>query len=141
MKFNEYEKMECSLSRLEVNKQMEKATWVVTEKVHGANFSFHVDEDTVKVARRRAFLHENENFFCYRDSEFMKTYPDKMKDVYKSVVEKFPEKNIKQVSIWGELFGGKRLTFLRFFTKFSMIKEMEMLRSKGKNKFQRIQKN
>ena len=63
-----------------------------------------------------------------------------MKDVYKSVVEKFPEKNIKQVSIWGELFGGKRLTFLRFFTKFSMIKEMEMLRSKGENKF-RIQKN
>jgi len=86
---------------------MEKAQWVVTEKIHGANFSFHVDGDEVKVARRRAFLVKNENFFAHLDAKFMKDLPEKMKTVYQHVLKQYPDKEITQVTVWGEIFGGK----------------------------------
>lgn len=106
MEFTGYEKMENSLSKLTVTKEMEKTKWIVTEKIHGANFSFHINENGVKAARRRAFLTENENFFNHLDAEFMKTCPDKMKELFSAIVKKYPEKNITQVSVWGEIFGG-----------------------------------
>eukprot|EP00493_Phyllostaurus_siculus_P011014 UN11169 len=59
-----------------------------------------------KVARRRAILKENENFFAYLDAPFMKTYPKLMKDLRAGVNALFPDLNISQISVWGELFGG-----------------------------------
>ena len=108
MHFKEYEKMENNFSRLKVTKEMEKAKWYVTEKIHGANFSFHVGNGEVKAARRRAFLGENENFFNHLDAKFMKTQPEKMRKVYEDVMKRNSDKKIKQVTIWGELFGGKK---------------------------------
>lgn len=107
MEFSEFEKMSGTLSRFDNCALFQKEDWIVLEKVHGANFSFHVnDEGTVKPARRRAILKENENFFAYREAEFITTAPEKMKKIFAEVVKRFPNKNISQVSIWGELFGG-----------------------------------
>ena len=107
MEFSKYEKIQNSFSRLKVTKEMEKAEWTVTEKIHGANFSFHINRDQVKAARRRDFLCENENFFNHLDAEFMKTYPEKMRQVFDDVVKRYPDKQIKHVTVWGEIFGGK----------------------------------
>ena len=80
---------------------------MVLEKVHGANFSFHITQHgDVKVARRRAVLKENENFFSHLDAQFMKTYPKLMKDLHADILTRFPDLKICQVSVWGELFGG-----------------------------------
>jgi len=38
--------------------------WCVTEKVHGANFSVHLDRSgTIHCAKRTGFLKEHEDFF------------------------------------------------------------------------------
>ena len=113
MAFTEYQKMENSFAKLTVTKEAEKAKWGVFEKIHGANFSFHVvleenGNKTVKVARRRAFLSDTENFFNHLNADFMKTTPDKMKQVYEDVVKQMPaDKDIKSVAVWGEIFGGR----------------------------------
>eukprot|EP00913_Durusdinium_trenchii_P011440 g10743.t1 len=42
----------------------EESEWCVTEKVHGANFSVHVDRaGRMKCAKRKGFLEEEEDFF------------------------------------------------------------------------------
>ena len=116
MQFTEYNKMKNSFSKLTVTKEMEKAEWGVFEKIHGANFSFHVDgqnkeEETekliVKVARRRAFLEETENFFNHLDAKFMKSYPDRIRQLYKDLVKRKPDKDIHSLRVWGEIFGGE----------------------------------
>ena len=106
MEFTEYEKMNNSMSKFQMNIEPKKTKWVVTEKIHGANFSFHTDGETVEVARRRGLLKKDENFFNYLDAEFMKTYPNIMKEVFPAVCDVMQRKDIIQVSIYGELFGG-----------------------------------
>ena len=107
MKFTEFEKMSTSMGQFDIKPEFEKMEWIVMEKVHGANFSFHVTKDQVKPARRRAILNEGESFFCYKDGEFMKTIEQKMRMIYDEIIKRFPEKNIFQVSVYGELFGGE----------------------------------
>lgn len=117
--FTEYQKMENSFAKLKVSKDAEKAKWGVFEKIHGANFSFHIvvnddGEKIVKAARRRAILGDTENFFGHLDADFMKTTPDKMKQVYDDVVKRMPvDKGIKSVAVWGEIYGG--IVYIFFF--------------------------
>lgn len=110
LKFTEFASMEKSIDGFYLTDEAKKAEWIVTEKVHGSNFSFHVSSTMVKAASRRRFLKPNEDFFAYKSANFMKTKPihiEKMKGVYKSVTERYPaEPKIFQVSIWGELYGG-----------------------------------
>ena len=124
--FTEYQKMENSFAKLKVTKDAEKAKWGVFEKIHGANFSFHIivkddGKKVVKAARRRAILGDNENFFNHLDAEFMKTTPDKMKQVYDDVVKRMPaDKGIKSVAVWGEIYGGEN-NIVEFFFFFADI--------------------
>ena len=104
--FIEYEKMANDLSKFVDVNEFQKTKWVVTEKIHGANFSFHTDGEVVRVAHRRDFLDENENFFNCHTAIFMETYPDKVRKIHGLVIERFSEKEIDQVSVYGELFGG-----------------------------------
>ena len=96
------------------SKELEKATWIVLEKIHGANLSFHTDGEYVQIGRRRDFLAEGENFFNHLTASFMSNYPEKMKSVYR-MVETFIGKRVKQVSIYGEIFGGRVKKFLRSY--------------------------
>ena len=107
MKFTEYEKMSDSIGKFIWSKDFENTDWVVTEKIHGANFSFHTDGKEVKIARRRAFLENNESFFNYQNAEFMTTYPERVKGVFEMVQNLKEGINIGQVTVFCELFGGK----------------------------------
>ena len=42
---------------------LRKSSWVVTEKIHGANFALLSDGQAVRCAKRKAMLAEGEDFF------------------------------------------------------------------------------
>lgn len=58
--FSSYEKMPSSLKKLELSEkefsQLEKLLWVVTEKIHGANFSFIYENGQLRLAKRKDYL-------------------------------------------------------------------------------------
>lgn len=73
--FTKFPSLENTYRQKEIDKivMMEiKDQWVVTEKVHGANFSFWVykDVDTkeidIKCAKRSGWIEEDEKFFNYK---------------------------------------------------------------------------
>lgn len=77
----------------------DKGVWYVTEKVHGANFSFMLRKDgTIECGKRSSPLAPSENFFGYQA----------IRDKLTSKLQKLQEDNFKgkQVTIYGELFGG-----------------------------------
>ena len=104
--FTEYERMSNDLSKFVYDSKYLETKWVVTEKIHGANFSFHTNGELVRVARRRGFIRDDERFFDYRTGKFMKTHPDKVRKIYALVTKTLNEKDLEQVSVYGELFGG-----------------------------------
>ena len=107
MEFVEYEKMSLTLDRFQSDIEMlRKETWVVLEKVHGANFGCYTDGKECKFARRRDFLKENEGFYSYKKAEFMKDLPEKMIEIYRRVQAMVDGKEITQVIVFGEVFGG-----------------------------------
>lgn len=87
---------------------LENVQYLVTEKVHGANFSFHVKVEDgraleVKAGKRTGFIEEDESFYGCRP----------VIDKYAKSVKSFAEAllifmQIKDavVSIYGELYGG-----------------------------------
>lgn len=81
--------------------------YIVTEKLHGANFSFHVsagvdvDQPVVKVARRTAILEEGENFFNYRP--VLAKYQAGLVALFNHLQS---QEHITTLSVYGELFGG-----------------------------------
>eukprot|EP01097_Dermamoeba_algensis_P005369 TRINITY_DN3415_c0_g1_i1.p1 TRINITY_DN3415_c0_g1~~TRINITY_DN3415_c0_g1_i1.p1 ORF type:complete len:404 (+),score=105.63 TRINITY_DN3415_c0_g1_i1:90-1301(+) len=89
---------------------LDKEEWVVLEKVHGANFSFLVEEGTenselrVICAKRTNILKMEDKFFNFQ-SVFRK-YEDSCKRLFKRVRELRPDRSIKKILIFGELFGG-----------------------------------
>jgi hypothetical protein len=60
------------------------AQWVMTEKIHGCNFSFHTDGTRVRVARRSAFLGDNARVIIKVKS---KNFREVTKDVGKEARE------------------------------------------------------
>jgi Rnl2 family RNA ligase len=72
--------------------------WIVTEKLHGVNFSIWYDGHEIKYARRSGFIKENENFYNY----------DIIKNRYETMVEGLYEYNdhINELVLYGELIGG-----------------------------------
>lgn len=51
---------------LEAMKLLNKASWVVTEKVHGANFCFIYESQNLKYAKRKALLNWKDDFFGFQ---------------------------------------------------------------------------
>jgi len=68
--FSEYEKMPRNFEKLGLNvrdfAKMEKLQWVVTEKVHGANFSVVYEDGNLKYAKRKEYLSWNDDFFGFQ---------------------------------------------------------------------------
>lgn len=80
----------------------DKGQYVVTEKVHGANFSFHIfkAEDgvvNIKCAKRSGWIEEDEKFFNYKT--VLEKYKDSLLSVYDSL-------DVNTLSIYGEIYGG-----------------------------------
>ncbi|MEO1373441.1 MAG: RNA ligase family protein, partial [Cyanobacteria bacterium J06635_10] len=88
---------------LEDYRNFKKTDWVVTEKIHGANFGIVTDGWEVRFAKRKEFLNSEDNFFGYQ------LLQDKLilqaKEIFKILqVERI---NLQKVLIYGELFGGE----------------------------------
>jgi hypothetical protein len=64
-----YEKIPESLAAWHFSeadyRQLAKVDWVVTEKIHGANFAMRTDGNETIFAKRKEFLTDEEDFFGY----------------------------------------------------------------------------
>ncbi|NVM01834.1 MAG: RNA ligase [Candidatus Helarchaeota archaeon] len=107
LKHTSYEKMSESLNKWRLSKSdyslFNKTKWVVTEKIHGANFCIHTDGKTIKFAKRKKILPEEEDFFGHISlKEYLGPKILKLFALIKEINEK-----IVQISVYGELFGGE----------------------------------
>lgn len=82
--------------------KMEKLKWVVTEKVHGANFSFVYENGSLKFAKRKEYLNWSDDFFGFQlvvsklENNILRLFEKLSSDI---AAEKY--------IIYGELFGGR----------------------------------
>lgn len=101
--FSEYEKIPQDFRKLDettVN-QLKKLVWVVTEKVHGANFSFIYQNKKLSFAKRKGLLNWDDDFFGFQ------LVVNNLEDNILSLFEEL-SRNITadRYIIYGELFGG-----------------------------------
>lgn len=113
--FKGYIKIDSSNKNWEIDskqsKLFKKTKWVITEKVHGANFCFYMtrnnnttplNEIQIECAKRKSLLSGSDQFFYYQ----------KVKDRLKQSLERLFEfvegkfSGISHVYLFGELFGG-----------------------------------
>ena len=104
--FSGYEKMPDSLKKIGLNEiemsKMDKLKWVVTEKIHGANFSFSYEDNQLKYAKRREYLHWGDDFFGFQ--MVVGRLEDMMIRLFEHLRLTIPG---ARYVIYGELFGGK----------------------------------
>jgi Rnl2 family RNA ligase len=104
--FSRYEKMPTSLKKLGLSEsdfsKLEKLKWVVTEKVHGANFSFVYENRQLKFAKRKEYLSWNDDFFGFQLV---------VNEIENSILRLFEDLSARENGyrhiVYGELFGGK----------------------------------
>lgn len=77
--------------------------YIVTEKVHGANFSFWLSEVdgevNIRCAKRTSFIEEGEKFFNYKP--VLEKYRNRLTNLYNTF-----STDCKVLTVYGELFGG-----------------------------------
>ena len=102
MDFKKYNSIENSYRTKFINQIVEEGhgdkEFVVQEKVHGANFSFWINQEGVKIAKRSGFIEESDKFYNCRAIEAR--YKEQMLNLWKS----FPED--VEIVVFGELYGG-----------------------------------
>lgn len=105
MTFSAYEKMPTSLKKLHLDtidfERLHKVDWVVTEKVHGANFSFTYENRTLGFAKRKASLHWSDDFFGFQ--LVVQKLEEQVLSLFENLSLEFPA---LKYTIYGELFGG-----------------------------------
>lgn len=109
IQFTKFPSLENTYRKKEIDKiqsMMIKDKWVVTEKVHGANFSFWMTGDdngviSIKCAKRSGWIEDGEKFFNYRP--VLEKYLDSLENLYKHLNTLF---GYQEVVVYGELFGG-----------------------------------
>ena len=104
--FSGYEKMSNNLKKLGLSEndfsKIEKLKWVVTEKVHGANFSFIYENGILKFAKRKGYLKWTDDFFGFQ------LMVNKLEDDILRLFEHLSNEIIgEKYIVYGELFGGK----------------------------------
>ena len=104
--FSGYEKMPNSPKKLGLSEkdfsEMEKLKWVVTEKVHGANFSFSYENGTLRFAKRKDYLQWNDDFFGFQ------LVVNKLENNILRLFEQLSGAIAgEKYMVYGELFGGK----------------------------------
>jgi Rnl2 family RNA ligase len=80
-----------------------KTDWVVTEKIHGANFGIVTDGSEVRFAKRKEFLQPDEDFFDYQSLKSQLAY--QAKEIFK--ILQAEQNQLLKVFVYGELFGGE----------------------------------
>jgi Rnl2 family RNA ligase len=106
MEFKKYTSIENAYQKQVLEQIMihgfNEETYVVQEKVHGANFSFFTDGKTIKIAKRSDFIEDSDKF--YNAHKVLDNYKEAVFKLFEVTKEKFPETEF--VAIFGELFGG-----------------------------------
>lgn len=104
--FSSYEKMPNNLKKLGLNEndfyQLGKLKWVVTEKVHGANFSFIYENGQLKFAKRKEYLKWTDDFFGFQ--LVVKKIEDNVLHLFEQLSSDISG---KKFILYGELFGGE----------------------------------
>lgn len=107
MEHDAYEKMASNLGKYKLGegayRKFSKTEWVVTEKIHGANFCVLTDGKETRFAKRKALLETGEDFFAY--SLIEEELKDKVSQLFKLLRYKF--KNLTKIAVYGELYGGE----------------------------------
>jgi Rnl2 family RNA ligase len=104
--FSGYEKMPNNFKKLGLSENdiatMEKLKWVVTEKVHGANFSFIYENGHLKFAKRKEYIQWKDDFFGFQ------LVVTKLEDRLLRLFEYLSAQTAAtKYIVYGELFGGK----------------------------------
>jgi Rnl2 family RNA ligase len=81
---------------------LDAGEWVVTEKIHGGQFSIYYDGNEIKASTRSSFLTDGMDFFNW--PKVLADNQDKVKKLYDILKSK--KKDISVVIVYGELFGG-----------------------------------
>ena len=105
--FTGYERVAESLERWlgddeAAYRALRRATWAVTEKIHGANFCVVTDGVEIRGAKRKAFLEPGEDFFGHRD--VLRRISGAVRALFALALARDPR--VLRVFIYGELFGG-----------------------------------
>lgn len=106
MNHNEYEKMPKGFQSYgfdeRQSRELSKLKWVVTEKVHGANFSFVYSDGTLKYAKRKEFLSWNDDFFGFQ--AVVHELEDRLLKMFEALALR---EGKPDWILYGELFGGE----------------------------------
>ncbi|ASZ13694.1 hypothetical protein KTO58_05750 [Chitinophaga pendula] len=104
-KHAEYEKMPKRLKGLNLSEKdqhhLNKLKWVVTEKVHGANFSFVYEDRRLLYAKRKEYLSWQDDFFGFQ--VVAAQLEDRLIRLFEQLHHDIPG---QRYIIYGELFGG-----------------------------------
>lgn len=102
MQHQPYRKIPESLQALQLSeadhRRIGKVDWVVTEKVHGANFCMLTDGEQVQFAKRKSLLDPEEDFFGYH------ALRPELIEKAQAIWAGLPK--ISGLRIYGELYGG-----------------------------------
>jgi Rnl2 family RNA ligase len=105
--FTGYERIAESLERWigddeAAYRALAHAEWIVTEKIHGANFCLVTDGVEIRAAKRKAFLDGDEDFFGHR--AMLERNAEAVRRVF--TIARARHSRITRVFVYGELFGG-----------------------------------
>jgi len=104
--FSGYEKMPNHFKKLGLTAQdfsiLEKEKWVVTEKIHGANFSFVYEKSRLKFAKRKEYLQWTDDFFGFQ--LVVNQLEDRILQLFEQLKTDY---SAETCILYGELFGGK----------------------------------
>lgn len=105
--FSPYEKIAESLAAAlgddeAAHRAASRAEWIVTEKIHGANFCFVTTGEEVRCAKRKGFLADDEDFFGH--GVILGRLAGGVRAVFARVKAREPKATL--VFVYGELFGG-----------------------------------
>jgi Rnl2 family RNA ligase len=104
--FTSYPKIPESFDALKLTEAdyrlLKKTDWVVTEKIHGANFCVLSNGEDTHFAKRKAVLDDAENFFGYHS--LRDDLVEKVAQVFELLQAQHPD--TVAVAVYGELFGG-----------------------------------
>ncbi len=103
--FQGYEKMPDSIRKLGLDladtKLLDTVDWVVTEKIHGANFSFVFSGDELKYAKRKELLRWTDDFFGFQ------IVAERLDQAIMQLFERIRrDHDFHSATVYGELFGG-----------------------------------
>jgi len=102
-----YEKISSDFNKYKLTEAdyrlFKKTDWIVTEKIHGANFCLISNGERVEFAKRKEILNAEDDFFGYQIiAEQLRTKVIAIFQAVKSI-----NSRVEQISIYGELFGGE----------------------------------